>query len=320
MNARQQVARLLPLAVLVLLAAIGARAGIARPRWDGPLRADGAVIGVVVEVILAALLVITVYRDRAARREAQQRLIAGTRGPSGDEDERDVAAALRVVLQVLLAVAMVAVAVAALEHVHMHVHVHVHVSGPAHSPSVAAQPAMRPSPPAPRAGQPFRLPLTPVLYAALVVALLVVGAASIWWARRLRQAALPGALRASDEEDSGELREAVASGRAAMAELDDARAAIIACYAAMERSLAARGAARGAAGTPDELLRRAIGNQVVRGDGARRLTTLFYEARFSTHELGPDSRDAAIAALDELATELGDVAVPRDAPGLGTGS
>jgi hypothetical protein len=40
---------------------------------------------------------------------------------------------------------------------------------------------------------------------------------------------------------------------------------------------------------------------------------LFYEARFSTHPLGTGQRDAASAALDELAAELAtrDSAAPR---------
>ena len=43
----------------------------------------------------------------------------------------------------------------------------------------------------------------------------------------------------------------------------------------------------------------------VRGGAAGRLTALFYEARFSTHPLDAGQRDAASAALDELAAELG---------------
>ena len=96
----------------------------------------------------------------------------------------------------------------------------------------------------------------------------------------------------------------MAEGRAALAGVDDARAAIIACYVAMERSLAERGTARAAADTPDELLARAVASGVVRGGAAGRLTALFYEARFSTHPLDGGQRDAASAALDELAAEL----------------
>jgi hypothetical protein len=96
----------------------------------------------------------------------------------------------------------------------------------------------------------------------------------------------------------------VESGRTALRTLDDARAAIIACYVAMEASLAQRGTARGVADTPDELLARATGRGVVRGTAAVRLTALFYEARFSSHPLNPGQRDAAEQALDELAATL----------------
>jgi hypothetical protein len=82
----------------------------------------------------------------------------------------------------------------------------------------------------------------------------------------------------------------------------------------MERSLAKRGAERGAAGTPDELLRRAVrsgllsagDDSAAHNSAARTLTALFYEARFSTHPLGPGQRATAARALDELAAELGD--------------
>jgi Domain of unknown function (DUF4129) len=72
----------------------------------------------------------------------------------------------------------------------------------------------------------------------------------------------------------------------------------------MERRLADRGTARVAADTPDELLARAVTAGTVRGGAAGRLTALFYEARFSTHPLDAGQRDAASAALDELAGEL----------------
>jgi hypothetical protein len=72
----------------------------------------------------------------------------------------------------------------------------------------------------------------------------------------------------------------------------------------MESSLAERGAARGVADTPDELLARARETGVVRGTAAARLTTLFYEARFSSHPLDRSQRGAAEQALDELAAAL----------------
>jgi len=72
----------------------------------------------------------------------------------------------------------------------------------------------------------------------------------------------------------------------------------------MERSLADRGTRRSVADTPDELLARAVAAGTVRGPAASTLTTLFYEARFSTHPVAAAQRAAASAALDELAAEL----------------
>jgi len=136
------------------------------------------------------------------------------------------------------------------------------------------------------------------------VALLAGLVLSLWWARRLRRPA--GRARADGfiAEDPEQLREAVESGRSALRTFDDARAAIIACYVAMENSLAERGAAREVAGTPDELLARATETGLVRGTAAARLTALFYEARFSSHPLDRTQRDAAERALDELAAAL----------------
>jgi hypothetical protein len=145
--------------------------------------------------------------------------------------------------------------------------------------------------------------LAAVLYALIVVVLLAAVVLSIWWARRFQ----PGGKTGKGDfiaEDPEDLREAVESGRSALRTIDDARAAIIACYLAMEASLAERGTARAIADTPDELLARAQASGIVRGPAATRLTALFYEARFSSHPLDHRQRDAAQQALDELAVAL----------------
>ena len=136
---------------------------------------------------------------------------------------------------------------------------------------------------------------------------------SIWWARRFQSG---GATGKGDfiAEDSEDLREAVESGRSALLNIDDARAAIIACYLAMEASLAERGAARAIADTPDELLARAQATGIVRGTAAARLTALFYEARFSSHPLDRSQRDAAARALDELAAALAEAEAAEAQP------
>lgn len=301
MNARQQLARVVPLAVLVMLAAVGLRGAVTGPRWDGPLRAYGVPIGIAVEVICAVLLVITYYREQTAARRELEAMRART-APAPDADDRDVAQSLRLHLRILLYMAMIAIAFALLLNLHLHMFTRV-PHRIIKTPTPLSTKTLRPVSPAPI------IPAAEVhlaLYGLLIVALLAVLAVSIWVARRLRPpVALPGMLAEAEDEESEGLREAVASGRAAMADLDDARMAIIACYEAMERSLAERGAARGVAGTPDELLNRAIDREIIRGAAARRLTGLFYEARFSSHQLGVDKRDAAVAALDELARELG---------------
>ncbi len=313
MTARQQLARLLPLAALVALAIIGLRGQVAGPRWDGPLKAYGVVIGIALEVILGGLLLVTFYRERAARRD-EALLAAADDDP---DDDRDVPATLRFLLRLTIGTAMVAIGVVLVMNAHLHLFTAHGIAG---RNLLKFKQKQRHSPASSHAGASpqFHFPLTPVLYGLLIVALIVALAFSIWWGRRLAAAmAPPEAIPGDLAEEAEGLREAVASGRAAMADLDDARAAIIACYAAMERSLAERGAERGAAGTPDELLSRAVSAGLLGGrDGAARtLTTLFYEARFSSHPLGPGQRSAAVRALDELAAGLGDAAARADGTG-----
>jgi hypothetical protein len=107
-----------------------------------------------------------------------------------------------------------------------------------------------------------------------------------------------------EETADDDLARAVQSGRMALRELDDARAAIINCYVAMEQSLAEAGAARGAAETPDELLARAVDAGLISAGPAGLLTRMFYEARFSTHPMAMSQRDQAERALADLAAEL----------------
>jgi Domain of unknown function (DUF4129) len=301
MTTRQQIARLVPLGLLVLLAIAGLRGVIAAPRFNGPLRAEGVAIGILLEVLLGVLLVITIRRDGAAMRAAEDQ-------PSAAADD-DIAkpAALRFVLKYVLGAAMAGVAAVLLSNLHLH----FFIKPP--KQLTRARPLFTHRPPLPggAGGGSFGIPIGPILYGLLIALLVAAVAISIWWAARMRRAAAPGPMDGDIAEDSAGLRDAIESGRAALAAtIDDARAAIIACYLAMERTLADRGTARAAADTPDELLARAVASGIVRGNAARRLTELFYEARFSSHPLGPGQRDAASRALDELAAELHTEAVP----------
>jgi len=46
MTGRQQIVRLLPLVLLVVLVIVGLRGAVPAPRWDGPLRTDGIAMAV----------------------------------------------------------------------------------------------------------------------------------------------------------------------------------------------------------------------------------------------------------------------------------
>jgi flagellar basal body-associated protein FliL len=218
----------------------------------------------------------------------------------------DVAAKLRGVLIVMLGAGMIAVAAALVAALHLHSFTKLPAQRSPRTNVTITPRTIRPGSPQ---GHGFNVPLSVILWVLLIVALVAAVVLSVWWSRRFRP---PARARKDDyiAADPEDLREAVESGRAALRSLDDARAAIIACYVAMEASLAERGAARAAADTPDELLARATGSGLVRGTAAARLTALFYEARFSSHPLGRGQRDAAQQALDELAADLTAAATP----------
>ena len=267
--------------LLIVAGLAGLRGAVGNPRWDGPLHQDAPVVGVALGVVIVILFVILLLRRSRGSQEA-------------------TAVKLRGVLMTVLGAGALGAAVLVLFGLNLH------VSGQGRRPPPAGQrPTAIPSALRSRSGSGAapHFPVTLLAYALLIAVLLAGVAASILWARRLRP---PVALRVGEviAEDPERLREAVESGRTALRTMDDARAAIIACYLAMETSLAERGTARGIADTPGELLTRATEAGLVRGTAAGRLTSLFYEARFSSHPLDHRQRDAAERALDELAADL----------------
>lgn len=106
---------------------------------------------------------------------------------------------------------------------------------------------------------------------------------------------------------AAEVQRVVAAGRAALAEIDAPRAAVIRAYAAMEQALVDVGVERRVADTPTELLNRAQAAGLLGDSGsatARDLSRLFQRARYSRRELPPDARWQASAALERLEAEL----------------
>jgi hypothetical protein len=84
----------------------------------------------------------------------------------------------------------------------------------------------------------------------------------------------------------------------------DARRAVIAAYANMERVLASHGLARQRAEAPFEYLARVLSGLDVRESAVRALTQLFEYAKFSAHEIDSAMKEEAIAALVDVRDDL----------------
>jgi hypothetical protein len=261
---------------------VGLRGGFAAPGLHGPLRHDGLWVGAALEAVLIVLLSALLIRQR--------------RRPAADFATRR----LRTVLRAALLAGVIAIPAALLADAPLRGHQRLRApTGPRLPAAPSARPTHLPKP------APIHLPLTAVLYTLLgIVLLAAIVACVLLLRRRPAYDALPPEDAALADGERTELRAAVQSGQRALARLDDARAAIIACYLAMERSLAAAGADRTDADTPAEFLDRAAAAGLVRTAAAGQLAGLFYEARFSQHELTSTERGAAEQALRQLDADL----------------
>ena len=84
----------------------------------------------------------------------------------------------------------------------------------------------------------------------------------------------------------------------------DARRAVIAAYARLERTFAASGLARAHQETAEEHVSRILGDLEVDGRLVRRLADLFARAKFSNHRVDEAMKDEAIVALEQIRDEL----------------
>lgn len=137
--------------------------------------------------------------------------------------------------------------------------------------------------------------LTVVVTAVVVVAAILL---FLWWIHR---AAEPPE---TPPRPPHPLVAAVGAGRDALERADEPRAAVIACYAAMEDALSRSGATPRDADTPAEVLDRAASAGLVRSGAATTLTRLFREARYSLHPMGEEHRHSARSALQRLHRDL----------------
>jgi Domain of unknown function (DUF4129) len=84
----------------------------------------------------------------------------------------------------------------------------------------------------------------------------------------------------------------------------DARRAVIAAYARMERALERQGLGRRAHEAPLEYLARVLRELHVRSSSVLALTELFERAKFSRHEIDAEMKDEAIGALVAVRDDL----------------
>jgi uncharacterized membrane protein YidH (DUF202 family) len=94
--------------------------------------------------------------------------------------------------------------------------------------------------------------------------------------------------------------QAVEVGLDALRREPDPRRAVIAAYAAMERSLAGVGLGRDRSEAPLEYLRRVLAGPTDAADEVRTITHLFQVAKFSRHAVDEAMRTSALRALEAI--------------------
>ena len=139
---------------------------------------------------------------------------------------------------------------------------------------------------------------------AWVPVLVIVGlvaAAFVAWTLAARRRATPEQVQARIRET---LEDVIADTLEDLRAEADPRRAIIACYARLERALAAAGLPRRRAETQVEHLARILGELDIDTASVRRLNELFLRAKFSPHDVDLAMKEAAIDALVEIRDEL----------------
>jgi Domain of unknown function (DUF4129) len=146
----------------------------------------------------------------------------------------------------------------------------------------------------PPVGPRFRW-LPAVIVGGLFLALVVL---AVW--TRVRERVQANDARQAAEEVAAALDDSVDDLRAE----PDARRAVIAAYARMERALGAVGVGREPSEAPLEYLARALEGLRASGVSVHRLTELFRIAKFSAHPLADSDKERAIEALLTVRDEL----------------
>jgi hypothetical protein len=140
----------------------------------------------------------------------------------------------------------------------------------------------------------------PVLWVFLAVALVAGGYLWWQWRKRAGNVLLTDAAPTIEEDVAATITDAIDDLEAE----PDARRAVIAAYARMERTLARHGLQRLPSETALEYLRRILLGLTSRDDAVTKLTSLFERAKFSTHEIDSSMKSDAISALRTIRDDL----------------
>ncbi|KUI30785.1 hypothetical protein AU195_05215 [Mycobacterium sp. IS-1496] len=313
-GADKATARTVTVIVLILLAGIalrgrlpGADSAADEPADRGPAPLVAVLVMLGLSMVVIAISVISQARHPVARSDGAGELPRG----SGGEGRRFT---WRMALVMVGALLLWLVVVLTLMRISGWLDVAV---DPPDAPPPDSEPgaeagAEPPPPPPPEAPGSTAVLGYFAVATALFVVLSVVGAMAGRSARRRPGAAVSTAV----DDDPPAVSRTQSLARAAergLIEIGDLsrepREAIIACYAAMERELGkSPGAMPQDSDTPTEVLARAVDRRLLHGESAAELVELFEEARFSTHVMGEDHRDAAVRVLRLVLRELQDAA------------
>ena len=138
----------------------------------------------------------------------------------------------------------------------------------------------------------------PELMIALAIVMLL-GIVALTLAIRWRRSDAADRVEAVDDR-RGRTEQAAEVGLDALRREPDPRRAIIAAYAAMERSLSGAGLGRHHWEAPIEYLRRVLAEALGAREDVQTLTHLFELAKFSHHPVDEQMRSAAIGALERI--------------------
>jgi len=107
------------------------------------------------------------------------------------------------------------------------------------------------------------------------------------------------------ETPEAELLDSVDASIEDLETIEDPREAVLACYARMQVALSHAGIKRRVSDTPLELLARLLDSHSVPEVSARTLTDLFQAARFGKQRVDEAMRRRALAAFNEIRSEMG---------------